>query len=179
MSRVTIRANYAITRHCKQSSFFLFICLSGNFPTFLFSRKYFTHICNSFFSRAVQVSRMKPRHLTCEVCTVISVCGNCTVKVKLTRSRYRCKYCASGFHLLRWNVRPDAVTSSGKTGGPFETSITGTCHLVDVTTASEFVIALPLPPSLSVSLLLSLSLSHRRPPDLSLLIARIFGLARN
>jgi len=33
---------------------------------------------------------------------------------------------------------------SGKTGGPFETSITGTCHFVDVTTASEFVITLPL-----------------------------------
>jgi len=82
--------------------------------------------------------------------------------------------------------------SGGKAGGPFETSITGTCHLVDVTTASEFVIMPPLSLSFFLPSLLSLSLSlslspplslpfslSSRSSDLSLLIARIFGLARS
>jgi len=69
------------------------------------------------------------------------------------------------FHLPRWIVKSGIVARSGKTGGPFETSITGTCHFVDVVTASEFVIMLPCSLSLSLSL--------------SLLIIRIFGLARS
>jgi len=53
----------------------------------------------------------------------------------------------------------------GKTGGPFESSIAGTCQLVDVTTASEFVIALPLSPyspSFSLPLRLRRSLAVNR-----------------